>query len=169
MVLKDILAIGGESGLFKFIAQGNNAIIVEHLETKKRTAAHGTAKVSSLEDIAIFTDEEEVSLSEVFNTIYDKESGGACLDHKSGPEELKAYFAEILPDYDRDRVYTSDIKKMIQWYNILHSLEMLVREDPESEEEAGEESKKEPDTPKSDDTEKMPGEEQKKKPEKDSK
>jgi hypothetical protein len=139
MVLKDILAIGGEPGLFRFIAQGNNAIIVEHLETKKRTAAHGTAKVSSLEDIAIFTDEEEVPLSKVFDNIFDKEDGGPAIDHKSGPGELKSYFEEILPDYDRDRVYTSDIKKMIQWYNILQALEMLVKEDAEDEENNKEE------------------------------
>ena len=82
MKLKDILSISGEGGLFKFIAQGKNSIIVEHLDTKKRSAAHGTAKVSSLEDIAIFTDSEELPLGEVFDKIYEKEDGGAAIDHK---------------------------------------------------------------------------------------
>ena len=132
MKLKDILSISGEGGLFKFIAQGKNSIIVEHLETKKRSAAHGTAKVSSLEDIAIFTDAEEVPLSEVFDKIFEKEDGGAAIDHKASSNELKDYFAEVLPEYDRDRVYVSDIKKLLNWYNTLQKLEMLI---PGSDEE----------------------------------
>lgn len=135
MKLKDILSISGESGLFKFIAQGKNSIIVEHLATKKRMAAHGTAKVSSLEDIAIFTDSEDVPLSLVFDKIYEKENGGAAIEHKVSASELKAYFEEVLPDYDRDRVYMSDIKKLINWYNILHELDMLIPGSDEDEEE----------------------------------
>lgn len=140
MVLKDLLAIAGSPGLYKFIAQGKNAVIVEHLETGKRTSAHGTAKVSSLEDIAIFTDAEEVPLAEVFDKIYAKENGSASINHKSSPEELKNYFSEIIPEYDRDRVYVSDIKKIIHWYNILHSLDMLEKE---KEEEPDNDSKDE--------------------------
>lgn len=142
MVLKDIIAISGEGGLFRFIAQGKNSIIVEHLDTKRRMAAHGTAKVSSLEDISIFTDTEDVPLSEVFNRIFDRENGGPSIDHKSSGAELSSYFEEILPEYDRERVYTSDIKKLVNWYNILHRLELLKREDPESEKENEEEAGK---------------------------
>ena len=135
MVLKDILAISGESGLFKFIAQGKNAIIVEHLETKKRSSAYGSAKVSSLEDIAIFTDKEDLPLGKVFDLIYDVKEGGTAIDPKSDPQALKAWFEEILPDYSRDKVYVSDIRKVAQWYNILQKLDMLVKEEPEEEKE----------------------------------
>ena len=136
MILKDLLAIAGSPGLYKFIAQGKNAVIVEHLETGKRTSAHAAAKVSSLEDIAIFTETGEVALSDVFDTIFEKEEGKKSIDHKSSPGELKEYFEEILPEYDRDRVYVSDMKKMIQWYNILHSLDLLEKEEKKDEDEA---------------------------------
>jgi hypothetical protein len=120
MVLKDILAISGEPGLFKFIAQGKNAIIVEHLETGKRSSAYSSAKVSSLEDISVFTENEDLSLGKVFDKIFEKESGGPAIDSKSEAEKLKKYFEEIVPDYSKERVYLSDIKKIILWYNLLH-------------------------------------------------
>ena len=131
MILKDILAISGEPGLFKFIAQGKNAIIVEHLETKKRSSAYGSAKVSSLEDIAIFTDKEDMPLGKVFDLIHEKENGGPAIDSKSETIKLKEWFEGILPEYSKDKVYTSDIKKVAHWYNILHSLNLLVKEEPE--------------------------------------
>jgi hypothetical protein len=131
MVLKDIMAISGEPGLFKFIAQGKNAIIVEHLETKKRSSAFSSAKVSSLEEISVFTEKEDMPLSKVFDLIFDKEKGGPAIDYKSDPEKLKAYLNEVLPEYDKERVYVSDIKKLVHWYNILQALSMLVKEEPE--------------------------------------
>lgn len=140
MVLKDIMAISGEPGLFKFLAQGKNAIIVEHLETKKRSSAYGSARVSSLEDIAIFTDKEDMPLGKVFDIIYDKTNGGAAPDHKSDPAKLMTWFGDILPDYSRSKVYGSDIKKVVQWYNILHNLGLLVKEEPKEEEKAAETS-----------------------------
>ncbi len=130
MILKDILAISGETGLFKFIAQGKNAIIVEHLETKKRSSAYGSAKVSSLEDIAIFTEKEDVPLSKVFDLIQEKENGGPAIDSKVDTEKLKSWFEGILPEYSKDKVYTSDIKKVALWYNFLHKLNLLVKEEP---------------------------------------
>ena len=133
MVLKDILAISGEPGLFKFIAQGKNAIIVEHLETKKRSSAYGSAKVSSLEDIAIFTEKEDIPLGKVFDLIHEKMNGGTAIDSKSDNSKLKSWFEEILPDYSKDKVYVSDIKKVAQWYNILHKLDLLVKEEPEKD------------------------------------
>ena len=131
MILKDILSISGEPGLFKFIAQGKNAIIIEHLETKKRTSAYSSAKVSALEDIAIFTDKEDMPLGKVFDLIFEKENGGKTIDAKSEPDKLKVWFEGILPEYSKDKVYMSDIKKVAQWYNILHGLNLLVKEEPE--------------------------------------
>jgi len=142
MVLKDILAISGEPGLFKFLAQGKNAIIVEHLETKKRSSAFSTQKVSTLEEISIFTSKEDTPLSKVFDLIFEKQNGGTAIDYKSDPEKLKVWFAEVLPEYDKDRVYVSDIKKLIHWYNILHTLNLLVKEEPGKKEET--EKKEEP-------------------------
>jgi len=135
MILKDILSISGEAGLFKFLAQGKNAIIVEHLETKKRSSAFSSAKVSSLEEISIFTTGEDAPISKVFDLIFEKENGGPAIDYKSDPEKLKSWFGEVLPEYDKERVYVSDIKKLVHWYNILHSLNMLVKEEPEKKEE----------------------------------
>lgn len=135
MVLKDILSISGQPGLFKFIAQGKNAIVVEHLETKKRGSAFGSAKVSSLEEISVFTENEDMPLGKVFDLIHEKENGGPAINHKSEPEKLKAYFETVVPEYDRERVYNSDIKKIIQWYNILHSLNLLEPDKPEKKEE----------------------------------
>jgi len=148
MVLKDILAISGEPGLFKFIAQGKNAIIVEHLETKKRSSAFTSARVSSLDEITVFTEKEDMPLGKVFDLIHEKGNGGPSIDYKTEPEKLKAWFAEILPQYDRVKVYTSDIKKIAHWYNILHTLNLLVKEEPEKP--AEEETKKETGTKKAD-------------------
>jgi hypothetical protein len=131
MVLKDILAISGEPGLFKFIAQGKNAIIVEHIETGKRSSAFSSAKVSSLEDISVFTENEDLLLGKVFDKIYEKESGGPAIDSKTESEKLKKYFEEIIPDYSKEKVYVSDIKKIILWYNLLQKKEMLIKEEPE--------------------------------------
>jgi len=140
-MLKDILSISGHGGLFQFISQGRHGIIVESLETKKRMNASATAKISALEDIAIFTDTEDIALKDVFKAIYEKEDGGEAISHKSSADELKNYFSGILPGYDRDRVYVSDIKKVVQWYNLLHKLEMLNFEE-EEEDKTNEEKEK---------------------------
>jgi hypothetical protein len=142
MKLKDILAISGKSGLFKFISQGRNGIIVESFDDHKRTVVPSSAKVSALEDIAIFTDAEEVPLGEVFKKLFEKESGKPTIDHKSSPEELKALLESILPNYDRERVYVSDMKKLVHWYNLLLSLNLIiVDEEPEEKEEETSEKK----------------------------
>ena len=139
MELKDILAISGQGGLFKFISQGRNGIIVEHLETKNRINASATAKISALEDIAIYTYDEDMPLSDIFRTIHTKENGGASISHKAAAKELKAYFKEVVPEYDEERVYISDIKKVFNWYNTLEKLDMLVlkTEDDSTEETTG--------------------------------
>ena len=133
-MLKGILAISGHQGLFKHIAESKNNIIVESLDTGKRMPVYASAKVSALEDIAIYTTTSDVPLKEVFKAIHEKENGGEALNPKSSSNDLKTYFGEVLSDYDRDRVYVSDIKKVLLWYNPLHSKEML---DFTEEEEAG--------------------------------
>lgn len=131
MDLKDILAISGHPGLYKFISQGRNAIIVENLETKKRMSAFGSERISSLEDISVFTDDEDLPLVDVIKKIFVKEGDKPAIDPKSSPGELKNYFSEIVPGYDRDRVYTSDIRKIIMWYNLLLNLDMVKFDEEE--------------------------------------
>ena len=144
MALKDILVISGQSGLFKYISQGRNNVIVENLFDQKRTTIPASAKISMLNDIAIFTEKEDVSLCEVFKKIQEKENGGVAIPHKSPDAELKKYFSEILPEYDKDRVYLSDIRKIVMWYNLLHELGITDFEIPEKEkEEEGEIGEKE--------------------------
>jgi hypothetical protein len=128
-MLKEILSISGQPGLYKMISKGNNSVIVESLLTGKRMPAHSTNKVISLEDIAIFTTEGEVGLKEVLKKIAEKESNQQAIDHKSEPALLKAYLKEVLPNYDENRVYVSDIKKLVQWYNILQENNLLVFEE----------------------------------------
>jgi len=125
MELKDIMAISGHSGLFKFISQGRHGIIVESLADGKRANIPVSAKVSSLSDIAIFTNDAEVPFKEVLKKIRATENGAQAISQKSDDKELKKYFERILPEYDRERVYTSDIKKVITWYNQMQSLNLL--------------------------------------------
>ncbi len=131
-MLKDILAISGQPGLFKLIAEAKNSIIVESLLNGKRMPVYSHSKVSTLEDIAIFTETAEAPLKEVFQKIYDNESGSEV--SKEALKDLKGYFATVLPEYDRDRVYTSDMKKVVQWYNLLLQKEMLNFEEEEESE-----------------------------------
>lgn len=136
MVLKDIMAISGQPGLYRFIAQGKNAIIVEHLETKVRSSAFSSARVSSLEEISVFTTEEDMPLGKVLDKIFEKENGGPAIDYKSDPERLKSWFEEVLPEYNRDKVYVSDIKKIAQRYNMLLKMNLLIKEEVKDEVEA---------------------------------
>ena len=116
-----VLTISGKPGLYRLLSSGRNMIIVEVIDaTKKRVPVHNTDKVVMLDDIAIYTDTEEVPLREVFAKIYEKENGVISLDLKMAtPEEMVEYFEGIMPDYDRERVYLTHIKKMFSWYNIL--------------------------------------------------
>jgi len=136
-MLKGILAISGYPGLFKMISNSKNALIVESLIDKKRMPAYASAKISALEDIAIFTDEGDVPLTDVIVSIKEKENGEKAISHKASGNELKAYLSEILPNYDEDRVYVSDMKKIFQWYNLLQENGLL--ENVDSEEESTEE------------------------------
>ncbi len=125
MTLKDIMAISGHSGLFKFVAQGRNGIIVESLVDSKRIQVSTSAKVSTLSDISIFTHQGEEPLSKVFEAIKVMEKEGPAIGHKSSNDEIKAYFEKVLPHFDQDRVYVSDMKKVIGWYNQLQNIGML--------------------------------------------
>ena len=139
MDLKEIMSVSGQSGLYKYISQGRNGIIVESFSDKKRSFVNASSKVSSLEDIAIFTSEEEVPLKQVLKSIFEHENGGPAPDPKSSPEELKAYMEKILPTYDHERVYVSDIKKLVAWYNALLSLNLLSFEEEPAAEKTAEE------------------------------
>ncbi len=137
MKLKDILSISGKPGLYQFISQARNGIIVESFATKKRMAISAATKVSSLEDIAIFTTSEDLPLREVFKKFYEKEEGKQTIEAKQPNDKLKKRFEEVIPNYDADRVYTSDIKKVISWYNTLIEFGLFdPNEEPEEKPEA---------------------------------
>lgn len=138
MNLSGIISISGMSGLYKVIAQSKNGLIVESLVDKKRLPAHATNRVSALEDVSIYSTGEDVPLKEVFQKIHDKEKGGAALDHKSSDAEMKDYFKKAFAEYDEERVYASDIKKVLMWYNILQKEGLLDAKEEEKEEEAKE-------------------------------
>ena len=138
-MLETILAISGKPGLYRLVNRGNRSLIVETLDAqKKRMPAFGTDKIISLADIAMYTDEEEVPLRQVLANVKAKENAQtASLDYgKASKEELAEYMAQVLPNFDRDRVYSSDIKKLIQWYNLL--IENGVADFEEAEEAAAE-------------------------------
>ena len=145
--LTKILSISGTPGLFKFVAQGKTGIIVESLVDGHRTMVSGATKVSALGDIAIYTDSKEVPLSDLFQSMYDKGVKEAAVDNKSTPEQLRAFMENVLPDYDKDRVHNSDIKKIGIWYNALvkagftkFTIEDETPEEAENE-ESGEQKK----------------------------
>ena len=136
-MLEKILAISGKPGLYKLLSRGNNSLIVETLDAqKKRMPVFGTDKVISLADIAMYTDDEEVPLRRVFKNILEKEGGKKTnLDYKkASKDELAAFMGEALPNYDRDRVYPADMKKLAHWYNILIENEITDFEELKTEE-----------------------------------
>ncbi len=139
-MLKEILSISGKPGLYKLVSQGKNMLIVESLTDGKRIPAYSKDKVVSLGDIAIFTETAEVKLGLVLEAIKTKENAAVCsIDTKADNDKLRAYMGEILPEYDRDRVYPSDIRKLITWYNSLISSNITdFTEKEESEKEESE-------------------------------
>jgi len=141
MDLKEILSVTGKPGLYKKVAGTKTGIIAESLMDKKRVPVYASDKMSTLEDISIFTTDNDISLKEVFKKIHAKESGGKCIDHKSEDKKLREYFETVLPEYDKDRVYVSDIRKVLNWYNLLVSTDMLDLTD--KPEEPAEKEKKE--------------------------
>ncbi|HZH86496.1 MAG TPA: DUF5606 domain-containing protein [Brumimicrobium sp.] len=142
MDLSGIISISGKPGLFKVVAQSKNNIIVESLIDNKRIPAYSTDRISALEDISIYTYEEDVPLKEVYISLAKKENLGVAPSHKESMNKLTAYLEEILPDYDQDRVYPSDVKKLFQWYNILHKAGLIKLEEEKKEETKKEAPKK---------------------------
>ena len=133
MNLTGIIAISGRPGLYKVIAQGKNNIIVESLIDNKRFPAYATDKISALDDISIYTYDEDAPLKDLLAAIYKKEDGKMCPSHKESLTVLQNYLLELLPNYDQERVYSSDVKKMFQWYNLLHKSGNLKMEEEAAE------------------------------------
>ena len=131
MDLEGIINIAGKSGLYKVISQAKNSVIVESLTDHKRLPLYSNNQANMLEEIGIYTYDDTKPLSGIFNDIAKKENCKEAISHKSSKNELESYFREVLPDYDEERVYISDIKKVIQWYNTMqkHGLIKLQKKE----------------------------------------
>lgn len=125
MNLEGILYISGKQGLFKIVSTSKNKIIIESLQDKKRTVISSNQQANMLEEIGIYTYTETVSLSTIFEKIAIKENANKTISHKSKDDEISSYFREILNEYDEERVYLSNIKKVIQWYNLLQESDLI--------------------------------------------
>ena len=124
MEFSKIIAVSGKPGLFQVVSQSKNAVIAESLIEKKRIAINTTQNVSLLENISIYTYDEDMPLLEVFVAMYEKTAGKEALSHKENSKNLTAFFLEVIPNYDDERVYVSNIKKVIQWFNLLIKIGM---------------------------------------------
>ena len=142
MDLSNILAINGKSGLFKLVSKTKTNFIVESLTDKKRIPAFSHDGISSLDNIAIFTEGEDVELEDVLIAIFKKENGQKIPDILNDNAKMKAYFESVLPEYDKERVYVSNIKKVLTWYSLLVEYQILTEEaiQGKKEENAGAES-----------------------------
>ena len=138
MSLSGIISVSGLPGLHKILSQTKNGLIVESLIDERRRPIYSTQKVSALEDISIYTLDDDMPLADVFEKMYDKEKGKQSLSHKTKPDELRTYLSDLIDNIDHERVYNSDVAKLFQWYNLLIDKNLL-----EKEEEVKEESKKE--------------------------
>ena len=141
-MLKKILSVSGKPSLYQMISQEKNMLIIESLTDKKRIPAYARDKVISLGDIAIYTNEKEIPLYEVLSSVKQKEGGQKVSIElsKASPDELRAYLAELLPDFDRERVYPTDIKRLLTWYNLLLEAGITEYEPQEEKQEKKEET-----------------------------
>lgn len=140
MQLEKIISISGKPGLFKLISQLKNGFIVEDITTQKKASISNSSQVSLLDNIAMFTFDKEVPLFEVFENVAKKEDYNPTISHKSTDAELRTFMEEVLPNYDKERVYVSDIKKLAQWYNLLEkagyiTAESFIKEEKSEENE----------------------------------
>lgn len=143
MKLEGILSISGKPGLYKLVSQAKNSVIVESLSDKKRFPIHATDQVSAIEEIGIYTYGDTVSLSDVFEAIALENKGQACISHKASKDELAIWLRGLLPEYDEEQVYYSNIKKIAQWYNILQENGLVeVPQEKETNQKAEETPKK---------------------------
>ncbi|MDR1593981.1 MAG: DUF5606 domain-containing protein [Prevotellaceae bacterium] len=134
--LQKIVSISGQPGLYKYLSQARHGIIVESLKDGKRTCVAAATKISSLAEITIYTNNgDDLLLQEILLKIKDKTGGEQAISHKSPSEELMAYFEEIVPEYNKDKVYPHHVKKMIEWYNILQENQLLDFVEDEKEED----------------------------------
>ena len=133
MNLEGIISITAKPGLFKIISQGNNVVIVENLEDKKRMPMTARYQANSLDEIGIYTIEDTTPLSNIFDIIAKKENAKQSISHRADKEDLIKYFEDILPNYDVERVYISDIKKVIQWYNTMQAAGLIKLAQAEKE------------------------------------
>ncbi len=142
MALDNLLSVSGKSGLFRLVGQMKNGIIVESLVDGKRFPIHGSAKVSALEEISIYTEDSEIPLKDVFARFYEKSEGKQVLSHNSDKAEIKAFFNDMVPEHDEDRVYVSDMVKVVKWFNQLveHTDYDPAKEEEEAENAEGETS-----------------------------
>jgi hypothetical protein len=131
MKLKEIISIAGTSGLFKVIAQTKNGLIVENVADAKRQHIAATQQVSSLGEIAVFTKEAEMPLSDVLKKISEIDGGKISVDAKASPEELTKYFLKLIPDMDGERFHPSHMKKIITWYNLLNGKMDFAKQEEE--------------------------------------
>ena len=138
MELKDILAISGQPGLYRYIAQSRNGFIVESLLDGKRSNATASSKVSALSEISMYTEGEDIPLAEVFTKMFAYTEGKQAPPHKESNETLKEFFGAVITDYDRERVHVSDIKKAFSWFNILVGAGLTEFTLPEEEEQSEE-------------------------------
>ncbi|MEZ5197613.1 MAG: DUF5606 domain-containing protein [Bacteroidales bacterium] len=140
-------AISGKPGLYKMLAQTKNGLVVESLTDGKKFTAFSHERISTLEEISVYTVDEDIPLKEVLKAIYDKQNGEAAISHKASANELKTFFEEAVPNYDKETVYVSDMKKVISWYNTLHQhniLEFTEEEEKKDEESEATEDKAQP-------------------------
>lgn len=133
MNLKGFISITGKPGLYKVVGQGKEKLIVESLADGKRMPAFASQRISALDDITMYTTDDDIPLSEVIKKIFEKENGGPCINPNEDASKLHGYFAEILPNYDKERVYNSDLKKLFSWYNILQGNGTLAKISAEAE------------------------------------
>ncbi|MDA7787489.1 DUF5606 domain-containing protein [bacterium] len=135
MDLKDIISISGKSGLFSTVGKSKNNVIVESIIDKKRFPIFNTNRISALSDISIYTYEEEVLLSDIYRKIFESTDGKPTINHTESTEKLRAKLEEFVPNYDKEQVYNSDIKKLFQWYNLLHKTKKLKLKKSEKEDD----------------------------------
>lgn len=133
--LTGIISISGQPGLFKIVAQSKNGIIVEGLADKKRLNVYASTKVSTLSDISMFTTGDDKPIEEIMTSVFEKEKGGPAIDNKADDRAIEKYFSEILPEYDKERVYISNMRKLINWYNALQTTGNLKKKEEKTEAE----------------------------------
>ena len=136
--LSKILSISGQHGLFEYVAQARNGVIIEALSDKKRTVADAKSRITTLADISIYTTEGEIKLQEVFLKMHEALGDADAPSSKAAPEELKALFAKVIPDYDEERFYVSHMKKVVDWYSDIKkyaSFDFAIPEEEASQEE----------------------------------